>query len=229
MIDLTKVNLPTTVNIAGREVEIRTSFRFALVALRLIKEGHGDEAVALMLPSCRFDTILSKGAQQGAAKSLNDQTAADSVVECFSGAQAAEKCIETTPPRRTTGLAAQAVADFLHPHSALPRATGESCPVIMLDYEADSDYIVSAFWQCYGVRLSDPHCDLHWWEFIALLHGLKGTALNDIMDIRAWRPTDKKATEYNREMRKRQAAWEIKAEPTAEEKAAQAAFAALVE
>lgn len=183
MINLEKAFLPTTVNVAGKEEEIRTSFRFALVALRLLKEGRVSEAVQIMIPTIDTPTIDCVKALQG----------------------------------------------FLYPPSELPRNTGAEKNIRVIDYTLDSDYITAAFYQCYGIRLTSEKCDLHWHEFLALLHGLRGTALNDIMQIRSWSPTDAKNTVYNKEMARRRYAWELPKEKTAEDIALSNAFNKLFE
>lgn len=133
------------------------------------------------------------------------------------------------PARATWREAMDALTEFLHPRCELPRDTGEDGGVVMLDYDIDSDFITAAFWQCYNIRLTSPRCDLHWWEFLALLRGIKGTALNDIMDLRAWKADAKDSAEYKRKVRKQQMMWELRKELTMQEKTDIAAFAALVD
>lgn len=42
----------------------------------------------------------------------------------------------------------------------------------LIDYEADADYIYAAFYQTYGIDLSDQSLKLHWHQFQALFAGL---------------------------------------------------------
>lgn len=53
----------------------------------------------------------------------------------------------------------------------------------VISFSQDADYIYAAFRQVYGIDLL--RCELHWWEFQALLAGLpSGTRLSDIIEIR---------------------------------------------
>ena len=53
----------------------------------------------------------------------------------------------------------------------------------VLDYRCDSDYIVGAFQQAYGIDLTADK--VHWWRFKALLHALPPeTPLGKIVEIR---------------------------------------------
>lgn len=186
MIDLTKMRLPSTVTVHGTLVPIRTNFRFALSALRMMKAEDYDRILPLML--------------QG-----------------------------ELPRNAAEGEALRAVADFLAAHDELPRSSsGGNDDVTLLDYDIDSDRLVAAFWQCYGVRLTSPDCDLHWWEFTALVRGLTGTALNNVIELRCYKPGKNDSAEYKRAMLARRTAWEIRKAPTAQELADIAAFNALV-
>lgn len=53
-----------------------------------------------------------------------------------------------------------------------------------LYYEYDGDYIYAAFMQNYKIDLMET--GLHWHKFLALLKGLSGTMLNEIMGYRAY-------------------------------------------
>lgn len=53
------------------------------------------------------------------------------------------------------------------------------------DYAADGPLIVAAFWQAYGIDLTDPALRLHWWVFHALFEGLPADCLlHKIMEYR---------------------------------------------
>ena len=50
---------------------------------------------------------------------------------------------------------------------------GETAPQKpLLDYMFDAPYIISGFWQDYGLNLMDPRLQMHWWQFGILLDGL---------------------------------------------------------
>jgi hypothetical protein len=102
---------------------------------------------------------------------------------------------------------------FSRPESELPRQTGKSS-VNVLDYEIDSDYIYAAFLEQYGIDLVDVE-QLHWHKFLALLRGLNGTKLNEIMGYRCYEKDDKP---YEEKMNECRFAWEIEPPMTDEEK-----------
>lgn len=53
----------------------------------------------------------------------------------------------------------------------------------IFDYELDSEYIYSAFWQQYNINLCCA--DLHWWQFLALFNCLsEDTAFSKIIQYR---------------------------------------------
>lgn len=187
MIDLSKERLPNTIEVRGAHIPIRTGFRFALAALRLIKAGEYTLCLSLML----------RGA---------------------------------VPARASDEEVLQALMLFLQPKDELPRPSpSDDNSTKFIDFDIDAGMIAAAFWQCYGVRLTDEKCDLHWWEFLSLLHGITGTALNNIIELRGWQPAKGDSEEYKRKMAERRSAWELRAEPTAEEKAEAQAFYALLE
>ena len=54
----------------------------------------------------------------------------------------------------------------------------------IFDYELDSEYIYSAFWQQYNIDLTKA--DLHWWQFLALFNCLsEDTAFSKIIQYRS--------------------------------------------
>jgi len=94
-----------------------------------------------------------------------------------------------TPPRdRITGF--NALYDFYNPIKEIPRPSGGTGKVL-LDYVIDFDLIYSAFMDKYKIDLYDEKTKLHWWKFQALLSGLSGTKLNDVMGYRAYTGKDK--------------------------------------
>ncbi len=104
---------------------------------------------------------------------------------------------------------------FSRPRNELPRAM-RSDHVIALDYELDSDYIYAAFLQQYGIDLLDIP-ELHWHKFLALLNGLKGTKLDEIMGYRYYRKEHRKDIDPYEILRD---AWTIEPPVSDEEEAA---------
>lgn len=107
--------------------------------------------------------------------------------------------------------------EFFRPKSELPRpAPGkEEEAVKALDYDIDADLIYCAFREQYGIDLletdSTGHAvEMHWHIFLALLSGLHGTKLNNVMEWRSW--TGDSRTEYGKQMQRLRNAWELPTE-----------------
>lgn len=130
--------------------------------------------------------------------------------------------IDAVPPAfRLEAL--QALIAFMNPPKELPRKVGtDKNNSIVLDYAIDADLIYAAFIQQYGIDLITER--LHWYQFCALLAGLKDTKLNDIIGFRMWEHTGGKMGEYEKTMKKLREAWEIRKDK--KEDAALAAFEA---
>lgn len=95
---------------------------------------------------------------------------------------------------------------FSRPQNELPRSTGGSSDVIVLDYELDADLIYSAFLGQYGIDLIDVE-ELHWYKFLALLGGLnESTKLREVMGYRCYKKETRKDYDAYAELR---SAWEI--------------------
>lgn len=110
---------------------------------------------------------------------------------------------------------------FASPESELPRPSGESSGKV-IDYGHDGALIYAAFMQQYGIDLIDAE-GLHWWKFLALMEGLHGTKLNDVMEARMYDPDDK--TTYDEAKKKARAAWTLEGlETVAEKSDAEARF-----
>lgn len=110
---------------------------------------------------------------------------------------------------RDKNSALKALEEFLFPPRLLPREDGtETQGAPLLDYALDADLIYAAFYQCYGIRLVGSN--LHWWEFLALLRGLKNTALNDVMEIRDYKPKQTDSAQERAQRIRLRAMWEIK-------------------
>lgn len=108
----------------------------------------------------------------------------------------------------------RALLEFSRPKNELPRKVrGTASDVRVIDFRIDSDLIYAAFLQQYGIDLVDVP-DLHWHKFLAMLNGLKGTKLDEVMQYRCYeKQTDKNIDPYE-EMR---AAWELETPLTLEE------------
>lgn len=107
------------------------------------------------------------------------------------------------PESRLRGLIA--LVQFCNPPRELPRTKSDSENV--LDYSIDADFIFSAFLEQYGIDLLDS--DMHWHKFQALLFGLHGTKLNEIIGYRSYENTSGKRDAYTRQMEKLRAAWDL--------------------
>lgn len=107
-----------------------------------------------------------------------------------------------------------ALYDFYCKKTELPRDTGGESGGKILDYDIDSDLIYSAFMLCYGINLITA--EMHWYEFRALLGGIKNCKLTDIIEYRSYDQYDK--TKYETQMQNNKNAWEIVTPLTEEEK-----------
>ena len=130
--------------------------------------------------------------------------------------------IAEIPQDRIAGF--KALTAFMNPPRLLPRKNGrEDAGAPVIDYQLDADLIYAAFMQQYHIDLSvEP---LHWYQFSALLAGLRETKLTDIISFRLWENTSGKKDEYSRTMQKLHDAWEIEV-IDAEDDAALAEFEA---
>lgn len=128
------------------------------------------------------------------------------------------------PDDRVAGYTA--MMEFLKPPHPLPRESGEGNGEKVMDYMIDGGLIYSAFLEQYGLDLVDgmDSCGnkLHWHKFLALVEGLHGTHLNDVMEARSWDPSDRSTYEESR--RKSKSAWELPQTITPDEEAAIAKF-----
>lgn len=88
--------------------------------------------------------------------------------------------------------------EFLNDENPCPKRSGNKAKVF--DWLIDSDYLLGAFWQTYGINLTE--INLHWHVFLALFRALPdGTKLSEIMSYRAWTDSDKKSKEVYRKLR----------------------------
>lgn len=127
-----------------------------------------------------------------------------------------ESLIYNTPYRpinRSEGI--KKIFEFYTNKKELPRPTGQINGEIILDFVIDSELIYSAFMQVYHIDLIDESTKLHWWKFNALLDGLKGTKLNDVMGYRSYDESDTRDVKhFDRDMLR---AWRIEKKLTNKE------------
>lgn len=93
--------------------------------------------------------------------------------------------------------------EFLKSENVCPKGGGGGGRVF--DYTIDSELLVAAFMQAYGIDLTT--CDMHWHVFLALLRGLpEDTRLVQVMGYRAWKKTHKKTDDVYAELKQ---AWAL--------------------
>ena len=108
------------------------------------------------------------------------------------------------PADRVEGI--NKLYNFMTPPQELPRRTGAESSEIVIDYEIDAPYIYAAFMEQYGLDLL--LAPLHWYKFLALLHGLHDTELNNIINARLFRPSGRD-DEFEKSRRKQYEAWRL--------------------
>lgn len=88
------------------------------------------------------------------------------------------------------------------------------------DFTQDSDSIISAFRQVYGLSL-DETCDLHWWEFLALFRNLppEGNTFSEVRALRNRKPRPSDSPEAKAELAKAKQAVKLKDTRSPEQKA----------
>ena len=116
--------------------------------------------------------------------------------------------INEKPAGRLEGIIA--LSQFMYPRQELPRIR-EKNDERVIDYDIDAPYIYAAFMEQYRIDLLNT--GLHWYKFLALLHGLHDTELNRIIAARMYKPTGKNR-EYDKAQQKQYEAWKL---PEAEE------------
>ena len=121
-----------------------------------------------------------------------------------------------------TDAAVAALGAFYFPQEPLPRSNGQEGGEPVLDYELDADFIYAAFLEQYGIDLVDTR--LHWHKFHALIKGLNGTKLNEIMSFRQY---DAHSSDYESMMLDLKRSWSIEIPLSEEELQAVADFDAL--
>lgn len=109
--------------------------------------------------------------------------------------------------------ACDGLVEFYSSHPALPRSMGDEGEALT-DWQQDAELIFAAFWEVYGIDLFEVR--LHWHKFLALFRSLRGTKLNDVIQIRAWKSTKATKAQHDAQMRKLKAAWQLEAQDTRE-------------
>ncbi|WP_337539191.1 Gp15 family bacteriophage protein [Suilimivivens sp.] len=105
---------------------------------------------------------------------------------------------------------------FSRPEKKLPRQVGSAgSGIIAIDFELDANLIYAAFLQQYGIDLIDIP-ELHWHKFLALLDGLKGTKMDEVMGYRFYEKQVDNRTDQYEQLRE---AWEIEVPLSEEEQA----------
>lgn len=78
------------------------------------------------------------------------------------------------------------------------------------DWEADSGIVVADFQRLYGIDLMDPATQMHWWRFALLWRGIAATDSLTSAAISARLPIDGKADKWSRKSHDRRArAWAL--------------------
>lgn len=109
------------------------------------------------------------------------------------------------PENRKDGF--DSLCSFFYEKKEIPRKDfTSSSNEIPYDYTVDSDLIFSAILSQYGVDISET--PVHWHKFRAMLEGLHGTKLNDIISYRLYEPA-KKTDSYEKSMLRLKRLWHI--------------------
>ena len=114
-----------------------------------------------------------------------------------------------------------ALLAFYWEKKEIPRATGEATSERIIDYSIDADLIYAALMQCYGLDLCVG--EIHWHKVRALVTGITGTKLNEVMSYRSAKPGKDKT------LAKLKRAWALPIKESAENKAARERFNKLLE
>lgn len=129
--------------------------------------------------------------------------------------------LDDIPEDKQAGV--DALVEFCFIKNPLPRSTGGNSEPVF-SYEQDEDLIYAAFYEQYSIDLLKTN--LHWHQFSALLNGLHGTKLDDVIAFRAFEPNDKST--YEQYMQKMKQAWELETKLSQEEQEALERFDALL-
>lgn len=80
-----------------------------------------------------------------------------------------------------------------------------------LDITQDAEFIYASFVQAYNIDLYQQQGKLHWHQFKALLHGLpSNTIMQQIIQIRTWKPSKHDNAENKENMKKMQGIYALR-------------------
>ncbi|MEG3267622.1 Gp15 family bacteriophage protein [Streptococcus suis] len=92
----------------------------------------------------------------------------------------------------------------------MPQIKNEETGPRLMDLEKDAEYIYASFLQAYGINLLKVQNQLSWQEFKALLNSLPdNTVMQQIVQIRAWKPSSGESSDYRQKMRQLQAKYRL--------------------
>lgn len=80
--------------------------------------------------------------------------------------------------------AIEGISRFIRRKDAAPATAEQQNGPVPYDLTADSDVIAAGFLERYGIDLTAPETDMHWWRFMALLEGLCGPDFSRRVEIR---------------------------------------------
>jgi len=109
-----------------------------------------------------------------------------------------DKFYDCEPPEDRQAGVDQLLLFYYEPKE-LPRAEGDGEKV--LDFAIDADLIYAALYQCYGVDLYEK--EYHWHKVRAMISGVTGTKLNEVLGYRCVNPGK------NKELAKGKAMWAL--------------------
>lgn len=82
----------------------------------------------------------------------------------------------------------------------MPKTKNEGDNVDVYDLKQDAQYIYASFMQDYRIDLFEQQGKMHWWQFKALLHGLRDdTKFKKVLEIRTMELPSGKGMEKQRE------------------------------
>ena len=92
----------------------------------------------------------------------------------------------------------------------LPKPKSDENQKLLIDFKKDAEYIFASFLQAYGINLLYEQDKLTWSEFKALLNALPdNTIMQQIIDIRQWKPQKGETSEHRQKMRKLQRKYQL--------------------
>ncbi|MBQ8640650.1 MAG: hypothetical protein IJ480_00400 [Clostridia bacterium] len=132
--------LPSSVTVNGVRVPLETDYRVGLLVSALAEDTALPDGV-------RMDLLLRLYCK-AVPERVDREALALALLDFYAVDPDRQRVPQRIPQQKTAGR------------------TGEP----ILDFDADGDRIVAAFWQAYGIDL--PGCRMHWWLFMALLLSL---------------------------------------------------------